>query len=47
LLREIEISHEAFKEEQRRLNEEDRLANQRAIKRQEEREKKGDDDIYF
>jgi len=28
------------------LDEEDKLANQRAIKRQEEREKKGDDDIY-
>ena len=47
LLRETQEEYSAFKEEQRRLDEEDRLSKERAWKRREEREKKGDDDTYF
>jgi hypothetical protein len=41
LVKETEESYEAFKEEQRKFKEEDKLAHQRAIKREEEREKRG------
>ena len=48
LVKEVEKSYEAFKEEQRKLDEEYILGKRRAIQRQEEREKKGDDsDIFF
>ena len=48
LLRETQEGFNAFKEEQRKLNEEDKLSREKAWKRHEEREKKGDnDDIYF
>jgi hypothetical protein len=47
LLTETEKLYEAFKEEQGKLDEEEKLAKQKEIKRREEREKRGDDDIYF
>jgi len=48
LVKEIEISYEAFKKEQRDMIKEEKEGHERAIKRQKEREKKGDnDDIFF